>query len=100
MLLLMPPFHRTHHPAPPCFSCGAQGCEERADALMEADPGALTNFSWLNQALAQLFLARKVMAYSYIFAYYMFGQVGRGGCSTAGAGLGSVACRFAGLPAW
>ena len=32
------------------------------DALMEADP-SMNNFSWLNEALAQLFLARKCMAY-------------------------------------
>jgi ariadne-1 len=50
-----------------------KSCEAKADALMEADP-SMSNFSWLNDALQQLFLARKCMAYSYIFAYFMFGQ--------------------------
>lgn len=50
-----------------------QDVEAKAEALMEAHP-TMVNFSWLRDALAQLFLARKCMAYSYIFAYYMFGQ--------------------------
>ncbi|PSC75216.1 putative E3 ubiquitin-ligase ARI1 isoform X2 isoform A [Micractinium conductrix] len=47
--------------------------EVKVEAMSEADP-SLANTYWLSDALAQLFLARKCMAYSYIFAYYMFGQ--------------------------
>jgi len=36
--------------------------DAKVDALIEADP-SMSNFSWLTQALGQLFLARKCMAY-------------------------------------
>lgn len=48
-------------------------CEAKMDEAFETDT-SLSNFSWLSDALQQLFLARKCMAYSYIFAFYMFGQ--------------------------
>jgi hypothetical protein len=44
------------------FLSSLQDVEAKVDALMEADP-SMNNFSWLNEALAQLFLARKCMAY-------------------------------------
>mmetsp|Transcript_14211 Transcript_14211/g.42929 ORF Transcript_14211/g.42929 Transcript_14211/m.42929 type:complete len:605 (-) Transcript_14211:1274-3088(-) len=33
---------------------------------------AVTDFGWLNQALQQLFLARRILGFSYVAAYYMF----------------------------
>ncbi|KAI3429520.1 hypothetical protein D9Q98_005609 [Chlorella vulgaris] len=51
-----------------------QECESRVDTQMQSVVTSMSDFTWLNEALDQLFLARKCMTYSYIFAYYMFGQ--------------------------
>jgi len=54
--------------------------EERAredlDAKVEAmmsQSSSLTNFSWLFQSGRQLFRARRVLAHSYVFAFFVFG---------------------------
>ena len=46
--------------------------DEKIDAMVESET-YLANFSWVHEALSQLFLARRVMAYSYVFAFYIFG---------------------------
>lgn len=46
--------------------------EGKIDKMIEAET-SLSNYAWLQAALEQLFLARRVLAYSYIFAFYMFG---------------------------
>jgi ariadne-1 len=47
--------------------------EYKIDAMIETDTGQLSNFSWVTEAMEQLFLARRVLAYSYVFAFYVFG---------------------------
>jgi ariadne-1 len=46
--------------------------ELKIDAMIEAE-SSLSNYAWLQAAMEQLFLARRVLAYSYLFAFYMFG---------------------------
>lgn len=47
--------------------------ERKIETMMEASP-TLSNHSWLMEALEQLFLARRVMAHSYVFAFYICSQ--------------------------
>ena len=46
--------------------------EDKVNGMIEAET-SLANYSWVTEALDQLFLARRVMAYSYVFAFYVFG---------------------------
>ena len=52
--------------------------ERKIDSMVEVDTSvgsySLSNYSWVIEALNQLFLARRVMAYSYVFAFYVFGD--------------------------
>ncbi|KAG7666760.1 hypothetical protein Ndes2526B_g04760 [Nannochloris sp. 'desiccata'] len=50
-----------------------QDLEHKVDAMIETDTAQLSNYSWVTDALQQLFLARRVLAYSYVFAFYVFG---------------------------
>jgi ariadne-1 len=49
--------------------------EGRINVAIEAEAqfGGLSNFGWLQNAMEQLFLARRAMAHSYVFAFYVFG---------------------------
>ncbi|KAK9817712.1 hypothetical protein WJX72_001099 [[Myrmecia] bisecta] len=49
------------------------GIQEKI-AKLEDDQDTLQDFSWLAQALEQLFHARRILGYSYAFAFYMFGN--------------------------
>ena len=60
--------------------CICQDCEGKVDAVMEADPSL--SYSWLNDALQQLFLARKCMAYRWVGGRGTRRQT-RGGCVNA-----------------
>lgn len=44
----------------------------KIDQLMERE-SSLFNFSWLNEAMQQLFLSRRILSFSYIFAFFTFG---------------------------
>eukprot|EP00887_Chlorella_sp_A99_P003167 scaffold9.g3167.t1 len=49
--------------------------ERKIDEMIEREASAtVQNYSWLTEALQQLFLARKIMSFSYVAAYYLFGQ--------------------------
>lgn len=41
---------------------------------MEESESSLKDYTWLTKALDQLFVARRILGYSYIFAFYMFGN--------------------------
>mmetsp|Transcript_37117 Transcript_37117/g.94848 ORF Transcript_37117/g.94848 Transcript_37117/m.94848 type:complete len:608 (-) Transcript_37117:139-1962(-) len=43
--------------------------------LMENSDSELKDYSWLHQTLQQLLEARRVLGYSYVFAYYMFSDM-------------------------
>jgi ariadne-1 len=47
--------------------------EDKIDAMIETDTAQLSNYSWVTDALQQLFLVRRVLAYSYVFSFYVFG---------------------------
>jgi len=49
--------------------------DRKIDTMLESDTTSLNHHDWLHTALEQLFLARRVMAYSYVFAFYMFGDM-------------------------
>jgi ariadne-1 len=50
-----------------------QDLELKINAMIKTDTSQLSNYSWVTDALQQLFLARRVLAYSYVFAFYVFG---------------------------
>ncbi|CAL8462233.1 g1764 [Coccomyxa elongata] len=43
-------------------------------AALEDNTSLLKDYSWLSQAQEQLFHARRVLGYSYVYAFYMFGN--------------------------
>lgn len=55
--------------------------QEKIAALEALEPGAaggapaLKDFTWLTQALEQLFVARRILGYSYVACFYMFDGV-------------------------
>jgi len=50
-----------------------QDLEYKIDAMIETDSAQLSNYSWVTDALEPLFLVRRVLAYSYVFGFYVFG---------------------------
>lgn len=43
-------------------------------AVSEEKDSRLRDFSWVNNGLSRLFRSRRVLSYSYPFAFYMFGE--------------------------
>ncbi|XP_027354770.1 probable E3 ubiquitin-protein ligase ARI1 isoform X1 [Abrus precatorius] len=43
-------------------------------AISEEKDSTLRDYSWVNNGLARLFRSRRVLSYSYAFAFYMFGD--------------------------
>ncbi|KAF4402113.1 hypothetical protein G4B88_017625 [Cannabis sativa] len=47
--------------------------EEKILCLIESD-AIVTNYSWVSNGIDRLFRSRRILSYSYAFAYYMFGD--------------------------